>query len=72
MNPPPDSKNLAIFKQHYKMFGSYFLIPAVLTKESVKPFNDLRMIKRQIEFRNVNEITSKNDPDAVILPQYWR
>lgn len=73
MNPIPGTNNLEVFKQVYKKFGSYFILPGVMSKDNsqLRPLSDeLRILKRDINFRNVKDIESENDYDAVLLPKY--
>lgn len=70
MNPKPDSKNLEILKKSYKRFGSYFLKVGIFDGKSVTILENLFLHKRDIEFRNVIDIKSKNDMDSVVLPKY--
>lgn len=73
MNPMPESKSLSHFKDTYKMFGSYCLIPAIAKGDD---YNDIellpeyRILKRNIEFRDVKDIKSKDDFDSVLLAKY--
>lgn len=70
MNPAPDSQNLAMFKERFRRFGCYYLIPAAMTPEGVVTFTKHRILKRNVEFRSTAEIISKNDPDSAVLPQF--
>ena len=68
MNPPPASKNLELFKQEYRKHKTYFLAPAVLSKDlkSMKPLFDLAIRKGTIHFRHVSEV-GRHDPDYAVL-----
>jgi len=70
MNPSPDSKNLEIFKKGYQIFGSYTLKVGTHNNGKISILDELYLHKRNIEFRNVEDIKSKDDLDAVILPKY--
>jgi len=70
MNPAPDSPNLRRFKEQYRKFKSYRLIPGVPENGSIRPFFDLSITKREIHFRHVDEIKSRNDPDAILIGGY--
>lgn len=73
MNPLPESRNLENFKLMYEKFGSYFIMPSVID-ESLTKFkylgDEFKMLKKGIIFRNVDEIFSEHDEDAVLLPKY--
>ena len=69
MYPAPDSKNLEIFKASYKRFGSYFLKVGTFYGKAIKILDDIHLHKRDIEFRNVEDIQSKDDLDYVVLPE---
>ncbi len=68
MNPPPNSKNLEMFKKFYRDYKSYLLIPGLISKDNkqLKPFLELGIRKKMIHFRNVNDI-GKDDIDSVVL-----
>jgi hypothetical protein len=68
MNPAPDSKNLELFKEAYRLCKTYLLLPGVLALDdsSVKPILELGILKNTIHFRNVAEIGS-NDVDSIVL-----
>jgi len=70
MNPPFDSKNLELFKQEYKKHKTYFLAPAVISKDlkSMKPLFDLAIRKAKIHFRHVSDI-GKDDIDSAVFPK---
>lgn len=68
MNPSPGSRNLESFKQAYRHFKAYTLIPGILKADQsdVIPFHDLGIYKSAIHFRRVEEI-GPNDEDSVVL-----
>lgn len=68
MNPPPESKNLEMFKEAYRHFKSYFLIPATNKPDGsqFKPLLDLAIFKNSIQFRRVEDI-GENDIDSVVI-----
>jgi SEFIR domain len=68
MNPAPGSRNLESFKQAYRHFKAYTLIPGILKPDQsdVIPFHDLGIYKSTIHFRRVDEI-GPNDEDSVVL-----
>lgn len=68
MNPPPESVNLGKFKESYRDFKTYFLVPGVISKDrqKLKPIIELGIYKRNVHFRNVQEIDA-NDIDSVVL-----
>lgn len=71
MNPPKESKNLENFKGVYGKFGSYRIMPGVINGEKIEWIgNELSILKKDILFRNVKDIKSVNDQDAVVLPKY--
>ena len=64
-----NSLNLAAFKQAYLKFKRYFLTPVLVAEggtKVVKPMLEMRILKREIHFRHVNEI-GDNDRDRVVL-----
>jgi hypothetical protein len=68
MNPSPGSKNLEMFKQAYRHFKAYSLIPGVLKPDQsdVLPIHDLGIYKSTIHFRRVEDI-GPNDEDSIVL-----
>jgi hypothetical protein len=68
MNPPPDSKNLSMFKAMYSEHKTYILAPGVVSEDgrSFKPILELGIFKGKVHFRHVSEI-SENDIDSVVL-----
>ncbi len=69
MNPPNGrSPYLEVFKMEYESFGSYFIAPAEYDEVTGKivPYLEYRILKKEILFRNVEEIT-ENDIDFVVL-----
>lgn len=71
MNPEPTSKNLYIFKKRFEIFNSYSLIPCVLHDgNKVEIIDGLRILKKNIEFRHISDIKTKNDPDAALKKEY--
>ncbi len=68
MTPSPGSTNLALFRKRFEQFGSYRLIPAVKRGNEIVYADNLAIHKRHIEFRNVRDISSLNDPDSCVLP----
>ncbi|NTW54254.1 MAG: TIR domain-containing protein [Chlorobaculum sp.] len=68
MNPAEGSKYLSWFKESYKKYKTYKLIPGVIDSDgqNLRPIFELRIRKGRIYFRNVNEI-GKNDIDSVIF-----
>jgi len=69
MNPEPNSPNLKVFKELYERFGSYILRVGVIESGKISMLNEF-IHKKNIELRKVEDIKSKDDMDAVILPQY--
>lgn len=72
MNPKPESNYLEVFKEHYKRFGSYFLVPVVMKGEDMVRGMGLKLHKREINLRQVSEITTKHDLDAMVFPKNRR
>lgn len=68
MNPSPGSRNLELFKQEYRKWKTYFLAPALISRDnkSMKPLLDLAIRKGKIVFRHVSEI-GKDDIDSAIF-----
>ncbi len=69
MNPTPGSKNLEMFKDAYRHYKTYSLVPAVIKPDgsAVKPMLELGIFKNTIHFRQANEIDPKRDPDAPVI-----
>lgn len=67
MNPTPDSVNLEMFKQAFEHFHCYQLCPAILTPAGVKLLTGYGLLKKEIIFRHVSEISSANDMDFAVL-----
>lgn len=67
---PPNGKNpyLEVFKKEYEYFGSYFIAPAEYdeTTGKIVPYLEYRILKKEILFRNVEEIT-ENDLDYIVF-----
>jgi hypothetical protein len=69
MTPPPESRNLAIFKSQYEKYGQYLLIPSYGDEkhpERIETDVSRGIIKRQIYFKNVKDI-GENDIEQVIF-----
>jgi len=66
MNPEAGSKNLEMFKQAVHRFGSFKLCPAIAETKGVRllPYS---LLKKEIHFRHVSEITSSDDMDSAVL-----
>lgn len=71
---PPNSKNLDLFKERYTLFGSYFLsighFDEINGRLGFNPKEELQLLKKHVNFRNVTDIKDENDIDAIILPKY--
>jgi len=68
MNPEPGSKNLELFKQRYREFKTYFLIPAVLQGSGMpKPIPELGIFKNNILLRHVDYLRPDNDNDIDMI-----
>jgi hypothetical protein len=67
VNPSRPSQNLAQFKEQFGKTGSYLLIPGCYRRKgSLWPIDDLRILKRSINFRRKEEILP-GDPDRAVL-----
>jgi hypothetical protein len=68
MVPPPDSKNLSMFKTLFREFKTYYLVPGLVSADgkSLEPFLDLGIHKSKVLFRHSSEI-EEHDVDAVVL-----
>lgn len=69
MNPPPESKNLEMFKRSFEKFGYYGLMPVIARNSAVtnvEPLMDLAITKRSVLFRRVEEI-GENDVDYIAI-----
>jgi len=69
MNPAPGSKTLEIFKELYRHYKTYSLVPAVMNPDgsAVRPLLDLAIFKSTIHFRQASEIDPEHDPDGVAV-----
>ena len=67
-NPTDNFQCYNMFKQSYKSNPAFYLMPAIFdeTTKNIKPLEDLAILKRKIEFRNINDIT-ENDIDAILI-----
>lgn len=66
-----DSKNLSNFKKEYERHGCYYIVPAkqITDPEKGTGFQvglDYKILKRQIEFRDFEEVSDNNDPDSIL------
>jgi hypothetical protein len=54
MNPAPTSKNLQMFKEAYRHYKTYLLIPGTHRPDGsdAKPMIDLGIFKNSVHFRN--------------------
>ena len=67
MNPKAGTKNLEIFKNEYKKFNKYKIIPIYMSSDmKLEPLMNLAIEKQEIVFRDVNEINDK-DLDYVVF-----
>ncbi|HWZ44689.1 MAG TPA: SEFIR domain-containing protein [Candidatus Saccharimonadales bacterium] len=68
MNPSAESKFLEIFKEAYRHFKTYMLVPAIHEPggSNFKPMLDLGIFKSSIHFRRVEEI-DENDADFPVI-----
>jgi hypothetical protein len=68
MNPSPESKFLEMFKEAYRHFKTYVLIPAVHQPDgsNFRPILDLGIFKSSILFRRVEDI-DENDEDFPVI-----
>ena len=67
MNPPPGSKNIEMFKEAYRLYKTYLLIPVVMKPDGseARPILDLGIHKNTIHFRRVEDI-GPYDEDAAV------
>jgi hypothetical protein len=66
MNPLPGSPYLPRFKQEYKKHQHFALIPAFGAIEKPEPCLELAILKTQVHFRLVEDLTG-NDVESVVL-----
>ena len=71
MMPDRDSKNLLNFKEDFKKCGSYYIAPAKQIYDPKQGYGceldlDFKILKRKIEFRQYEDITSQSDPDSIL------
>ena len=69
MNPVRDSKSLEYFKEAYRIYKTYVLVPAVLSSDdsSAKPILELGIFKNTIHLRQASDINPTGDPDTPVL-----
>jgi len=67
MNPPKESRNLAVFKEQYMRFGCYQLFPAIVQPDGVRALKEMAILKKEVVFRDAREITSISDPDTAVI-----
>lgn len=71
MNPSRNSKNLQEFKDRFRHFNSYTLIPCVLRNgNQIEVIEGLEITKKNVEFRKYSDIKSKNDLDSVLNKKF--
>ncbi|AHX20196.1 toll/interleukin-1 receptor domain-containing protein [Bacillus bombysepticus] len=71
MNPSKESRNLEMFKDTYAKHGAFYIMPGVLRNKKLEWIGeDLSILKKDVNFRNVKDIESVIDPDSVVLPKY--
>jgi hypothetical protein len=67
MNPEPTSTHLARFKEAFRAFNSYSLLPFGIAKDgTLQPFFEMSIEKSQIHFRRSEDIR-QDDVDSVIF-----
>jgi hypothetical protein len=71
MTPAPGSTNLAVFRRRFEQFGSFLLVPVIQEDGGFVTGEGLAIHKRDIEFRKLSDIKSKNDPDSYLVPEFW-
>lgn len=69
-NPNDGFQAFNYFKEAYRQYGEYVLMPAVLNERTgqIKPLSKYGIHKKQIVYRHISEI-SENDQDAILLQQ---
>lgn len=67
-NPQDNFKNFNYFKEVYKKYGEYILMPAVYNEQTgqITPLTKYGIHKKQLLYRNIADIT-ENDQDAILL-----
>jgi hypothetical protein len=71
MTPAPRSTNFAVFRRRFEQFGSFFLTPVIQREGGFVWGDGLAIHKRNIEFRKLSDIKSKNDPDSYLVREFW-
>jgi len=71
MTPEPRSTNLAVFRRRFEEFGSFLLAPVIQREGGFVWADSLAIHKRNIEFRKLSDIKSKNDPDSYLVREFW-
>ncbi|MDR4505233.1 MAG: hypothetical protein MRK01_10645 [Candidatus Scalindua sp.] len=69
MNPLPGSPHLSNFRKRYEKLGKYAIVPlrrSSLFRRKIRANLDLSIVKNQIYFRNLRDIT-EGDPDWPIF-----
>jgi hypothetical protein len=57
------------FKNLFQRFGVFTLMPAVASGNSVTPFDEIGIVKRNLVLRKQSDIRYDNDEDAVALQE---
>jgi hypothetical protein len=64
---PRTLENLNHFKRLYQRFGVYKLMPAVVSANSLTPFDELGILKRDLILRKQSDVRPDDDEDASAL-----
>lgn len=67
-NPQDNFQNFNYFKEVYRKYGEYILMPAVFDEQTgqIKPLIKYGIRKKQLLYRNISDIT-ENDQDSILL-----
>ena len=67
-NPTDDFQAFNYFKQAYRKYGEYVLMPAIIDEKTggIKPLPKYGIHKKQLFYRHISDIT-ENDQDAILL-----
>lgn len=71
MNVPIESENLKKFKEEFNKYNCYYIAPAQRFYDEKNGWGykfemNLSILKKEIHFRNYDEISSDNDPDKIL------
>lgn len=71
MHPPADSPNLTKFKEEFAKHKCYYIAPAIRIFDKEKGYGykiewNYKILKKEINFRNYDDIIDENDPEIIL------